>query len=423
MKVLLIQSYLGGKEPLVFPIGLACLHTALRGHEVRVFDTNTSEKPFEELRTLCAGFMPDVTGISLRNIDSTNKRNVIFYYPFFKDTVSAVKTSCKAKIVAGGAGFSMFAREILADEPGIDYGIHLEGEIAFPALLQNIENPERVKSVYYRKDGQVMFSGPAPGCDISAFDAPDRSLFAILAYGRHRDAIGVETKRGCNLNCVYCAYGFLNGKNYRLRKPAAIAEEIERLALGGTKRFMFVDSVFNIPLPHAEEICRQMIAKKLTVKWSAWFSEKNLSAGFLDLALRAGCDHVILSPDGFSDRTLQALGKNVTNADIQAANQMLRECDGYEISYNFFKNPPGQHIGNFLSMALFCLQSRLRLGKRVHFEFSSLRIEPHTKLRDIAIKEGLIREDDNLLEPRYYSNRKTAYIEKIFNLALRLKGK
>jgi hypothetical protein len=93
-----------------------------------------------------------------------------------------------------------------------------------------------------------------------------------------------------------------------------------------------------------------------------------------------------------------------------------------EICYNFFKNPPGQTLGAFAGLLRFFVSAKLKLRKRIHFEFSSLRVEPHTRLHAIAMKEGAVRPDDDLLYPRPYTNRRTIYIEWLFNLLLRLKG-
>ena len=55
------------------------------------------------------------------------------------------------------------------------------------------------------------------------------------------------------LDCIYCIYGFLNGKELRLRKPTKVVDEIEILVKNrGVERFTFVDAVFNIPNDHAE---------------------------------------------------------------------------------------------------------------------------------------------------------------------------
>lgn len=424
MRILLTTSYLGGNEPSIFPLAFSCLRPGLNGHSVKVFDINVSKRPFEELKELVSSFHPEVIGISLRNIDSTNKRKVVFYYEYVKKAIDTIKTCSDAKIVVGGSGFSMFAREIMEDESRIDLGVYLEGETVFPELLDNINTPEKIKSVYYRKNGEIMFSGSRELCDLSRLHLPNVSVLPSKDYKKHRDSIGVETKRGCSLNCIYCIYPFLNGKKYRLRKPDKIVEEIEILVkTEGVTHFMFVDSVFNIPLYHAEDICREIVRRKVKIKWSAWFNERNLTREFLDLIKEAGCDSVMLSPDGCSDDVLKKLGKNLTRKDIVNAYDLLKEVDGLEISYNFFKNPPGQNMCNLILMVVFFIKAKMKLGKRVHFEFNSLRIEPHTRLYDIAISDNNINREQSLLFPRYYTNRKTWYIGKLFDAILWLKGK
>jgi anaerobic magnesium-protoporphyrin IX monomethyl ester cyclase len=424
MKVLLLQSYLGGGEPPVFPLGLACIKAQLSNHDVFGFDMNTSQRPFEELKAVVAVFYPDVIGISLRNIDSTNKREVVFYYTFFKKAIDVIKESSRARIIVGGSGFSMFAREIMAEEPRIDYGVFLEGERTFPALLDNLSAPEAVKGIFYRKDGQVLFSGTGESVDLNRVSLPDRGLVPAGNYQDVPEAIGIETKRGCALKCVYCIYGFLNGKAYRLRETKRIVDDIEHLRKDrGVENFTFVDSVFNIPLRHAEDICHEIIRRGLNVTWSAWFSESGLKKEFVELVRAAGCRKIILSPDGFSDKVLRALKKNITKKDILKSYNVLKRIDGYEICYNFFKNPPGQSLATLLSLLFFCAKAKAQLGKRVHFEFNSLRIEPHTALYDIAVSEGVIRSGDDVLHPVYYTQKMTSYIEDFINLILKLSGK
>lgn len=318
----------------------------------------------------------------------------------------------------------MFAREIMEEEQRIDYGIAREGEQVFPTLLDELSSPEKVPSVYFRSNGSVVFTGPGKQVDLNAVSLPDRSLFPLGAYKAVPEAVGIETKRGCALGCVYCIYRFLNGKNLRLREPEKIVDEIEQLVkVHGLKRFTFVDSVFNLPRSHAEAICREIIDRGLKTTWSAWFKENGLTKAFVELARDAGCRNVILSPDGFSDRVLRDLGKNITKKDILASYDVLKDIEGCEISYNFFKNPPGQSLRAFFSLLRFTFKAKRELGRRVHFEFNSMRIEPNTKLYDIACAKGSISAGEKLLYPKYYSNKRTGYIEKIFNLLLKVLGK
>jgi radical SAM superfamily enzyme YgiQ (UPF0313 family) len=418
MNILLVQAYLGETETPVFPLGLSCLTAAIKGHNLKVFDPNILPSQHQELANLLRKFRPDVMGISLRNIDSTNKRKVVFYYKYFKEMINVVNdiSGNRIKIIVGGPGFSMFAIKIMYDEPRIDYGVFGEGEITFPQLIENLETPQKVKGIFYRKGKKILFTGPRKNPDLDNLQFAYQSLFNLEYYMNIPDAIGVETKRGCALGCIYCIYGFLNGKQYRLRKPVSVGDEIEFLVKKkGIKHFTFIDSVFNLPLDHAKSICSEIINRKLNVSWSAWFHDKYLTKEFVQLFKKAGCNKFILSPDGFSDRTLKRLGKSQNKEDVLRAFNILNQFTGIEICYNFFKNPPGQNLRNFILIVLFCIKAKLRFKNKIHFEFNSLRIEPHTKLCDIAIDEGIIEKGENLLFPKYYINRKTWYIEKFFD--------
>ncbi|MCI5210591.1 MAG: B12-binding domain-containing radical SAM protein, partial [Candidatus Electrothrix sp. ATG2] len=79
MKVLLVQQDMGRrtiKYPL-YPIGLSYIAAALSEHEVRIFDPNVYDYPecFEKLRQEVRKFQPDIAGISIRNIDTTQRRD------------------------------------------------------------------------------------------------------------------------------------------------------------------------------------------------------------------------------------------------------------------------------------------------------------------------------------------------------------
>ena len=425
MRVLLVQSYLGGGEPLVFPLGLARIAQAARGHDVEIFDTNVATNPMDELKSVIAKFKPQVVGVSLRNIDSTNKRKVVFFYEYFRTMLPVLRSALSpgTKIIVGGSGFSMFAEKIVAEEMAVDIGVLTEGERTFPELLATLDEPGKVRGVYYRKDGKVIFSGVRQYSELGDLPVPYAANVRMEPYIGVPDAIGVETKRGCPLECAYCIYGFLNGQHYRLMKPEKVVDDIEFLiTTKNVRSFTFTDSVFNLPLAHAEEICREMIRRKLSVTWSAWFHDGHIPEGFVRLVKEAGCRKIILSPDGFSDKSLAALGKSQREADILRTYNLLARTEDVEICYNFFKNPPGQSLGAFVGLLMFFFTAKLRLKKRVHFEFSSLRIEPHTKLQKLALAEGVIKNNEDLLYPRYYTNRRTIYAEILFNMMLRLKG-
>jgi radical SAM superfamily enzyme YgiQ (UPF0313 family) len=420
--VLLVQAPVDGCEPLVYPVGLACLVPTLGAHQVRTLDTNTTPHHSADLMDELRRFRPEVVGISLRNMDSPNGRRPVSYYGSFKQLVRLVRDHSEATIIVGGAAFSLFAEPIMADEPAIDLGVFLDGETTFAALLDHLDDPASVPSVFFRRGGRVEFSGRAEAP--AAPGRPDMTAFPVADYAAviTPEALGVESKRGCALGCVYCPYGFLGGRHFRLKDPAQVADEVLALADSGAVRFTFIDAVFNLPRDHADAVCDALIARGNCLPWSAWFNEAAIDGPFLDRAQAAGCRTLILSPDGFSDAVLQRLGKSQTIADVLRVYDLVRERPGLRVSYSFFRNPPGQTAAAFLRLAWFCLRARRQLGGRVSFFFSRLRIEPHTAVCELALREGLIRSEADLLEPVFYSPAGTAWLDRVFAFALRLRG-
>lgn len=427
MRILLVQSWLGGDGPSVYPVGLACLAAALPAHTVACFDPNVAADPLGELASRIADFRPDAVGVSLRNIDSTNTRLSVSYLPPFAAVLETVRRAFAGPLIVGGSGFSMFAEAVMARYPAIDYGVYLEGERTFAALLAALAGSAgdvaAVPSVYRREGGAVLFSGPSAKADFTALPAPDFTALPLAPYTAVPWGVGVETKRGCAFSCLYCPYGFLNGRHYRRKAPDRVAEELLGLQAQGLTHFTFLDSVFNAPADHAAAVMEAMIACGLTMPWSAWFTERGLTRDFLELASRAGCQTVIFSPDAYGDKALAALGKAVIRAEIDAAYALVRDMGCFDVSYNFFKNPPGQTLGQALAMLGFILRVRRQMGRRAHFELSSLRVEPHTALAELATKEGRIEPGADLLEPVRYGQKRTAYIEKFFDILLKARGK
>lgn len=421
MKVLLIQAPLDGGEPVVYPLGLAVLAAALPGHEVRTFDPNVSSDPDGGLEALVRAFAPDAVGISFRNMDSPNGPEPVSYYAPFKRLANRVRSLTGAPIIVGGAAFSLFAELVMADVPAIDCGVFLDGEDTFARLLDHLDDPGAAPSVFYRRDGRVVFSGRGEAPCL--LGVPDRTAFPLADYAGvvEPEAVGVESKRGCALGCAYCPYPFLNGREYRLRELQEVAEEVAALARAGVARFTFTDAVFNLPGDHAAGVCEALIRSGNALPWSAWFNERALDTEMLDLAEAAGCRTLILSPDGFSDEVLRRLGKSLSMADVFRVYDMVRSRERLRVSYSFFRNPPGQTVATFLRLALFCLRARRELGPRVSFFFSRLRVEPHTEICDLALREGLITGERDLLRPVFYSQPSTAWLETLFDIVLRLR--
>jgi hypothetical protein len=90
------------------------------------------------LKGAIEGFGPNLIGISVRNIDDQNREHPRFLLDPVKEIVVVCRRFSEARIVLGGAGYSIFPEATLS-YLGADMGIQGEGEVIFPALIERIE--------------------------------------------------------------------------------------------------------------------------------------------------------------------------------------------------------------------------------------------------------------------------------------------
>ena len=418
-RVLLVQapSVENASSERVYPIGIVLLATRLReaGHEVFVLDMNLQKDkdPYTALREKLLELRPDVAGFSLRNLDPLANRQASFMPQFAAAVRLSASVLPQAVIMAGGTGFSLFAKRIMSELPEIKFGITGEAEYSLPALVHSIENPPALENILIRegetikKAGSVKTKTKKP--DMSVYIPADKTILdpgAYLDLNSYTPAFGIEGKRGCPYNCSYCVYPALQGKKARLRAPLAIVDEMEQAnKKWGIDRFHFTDPVVNSPSIHLEEVCREILRRKLKIKWNGFFRESLFDPKSASLYERAGCECISFSPDGLCNEALHALGKKMSEKDILKAARVSAET-GMLTVYHFMVNAPGESEktkGKAIALIerLYDLHSPKRnLGTIV---LNNIRILPGTPVEAMARQKGIIREGTDLLYPAYYN--------------------
>lgn len=403
----------GLSQEKVYPIGIVSLATHLKkaGHQVDLLDMNIEADPFGSLKDRLLGYRPEVVGFSLRNIDPLANKTSSLIPPFVTAVRLAAALLPRAFLVAGGTGFSLFPERIMRELPEIHYGLVGEAEASFPALLASLANPPGIKGLCRRDGGKVLVSPPSADYDMTRYVVPARELLSTRLYegiNNYVPAIGIETKRGCPLNCTYCVYPRLQGKKLRCRRPAGVVDELEFLHREyGIKNFHFNDPVVNIPSGHLETICRELLRRKIRIAWSGFFREDHLDDLNIGLFEEAGCNCFSFSPDGLCDESLKVLGKNLSQEAVLKAAGLAARTEVVTM-YHFMVNVPGENSrtidsGLRLLDRIYELHSRKRnLGTVV---LNNIRLLPGTPIAEIAMKEGVIRPETDLLYPVYYNPR------------------
>lgn len=121
------------------PMGLGMGDAAARkaGHRIRFLDLMAETDPERALAAEIDETRPNAIGIPIRNIDDQNSAGPRFLLSPTRGVVARCKALSAARVILGGAGYSMFPESVL-DYLGADMGIQGEGEAPFVTLLDQI---------------------------------------------------------------------------------------------------------------------------------------------------------------------------------------------------------------------------------------------------------------------------------------------
>jgi radical SAM superfamily enzyme YgiQ (UPF0313 family) len=394
----------------VLPLGMAFVARAAEdaGHEVSQINLMTKPEALNALAEHIQKVQPDIIGISVRNIDDQVSSQPRFLLEPVKAIVSTCRQNSEAKIVLGGAGYSIFPRHALA-YLGADMGIQGEGERSFVTLLDRLKNYDDLSNIpgLYHVDRSI--ANPP-----TAFKKIDHCLFP--QPGRHirtlehtRDEIiwlPFQTRRGCPLNCSYCSTPSIEGKTIRKRTPGLIIDAMAAYVFAGFDHFFFVDNTFNLPPDYSKDLCDQMLGSGLNITWRGilypWKVEKELVAKMAE----SGCVEVSLGLESGSDIMLRKMNKQYRTEDVRRASDLLKTFGIRQMGF-LLLGGPGETRQTVLEGLEFADSLVLEMVKVT----IGLRIYPNTELAFHARRTGQISPDDNLLFPQFYiENEMEAWI-------------
>ena len=418
MRVLLVQvptSHLGAGER-VYPLGLSRLSGLIPAHvEKQALDMNLSPDPWPVLREKLSEFEPDTVMLSFRNLDPLAGHQTSY--------LSSLKTAAQmvrlltpdARIWAGGPAFSLFAERLMREVPEIDLGLVSEGEIVFPRMISGDVAPESLPGVVWRNNGQLVANPLGEKTDLNALPEMDIETFSPATYlegNMYVAAVGIEGKRGCDLQCGYCIYPCLGGRQMRLRSPGKIADEMEHIhKTFGARLFHFTDSVVNRPADHFEAVCRELIRRKLEVSWTGFFREDTLTQQQCDLALKAGLIAIYFSGDALTDHGLKILSKRLTKEDLFRASR-ITVSSGALTMCHFLVNLPGE-LPDYEEEARETLDRLLEIhapaGNLGAVILNTVRVYPGAPLTRRLYRKGLLDPSVDLLYPVYYNPLPTSH--------------
>ena len=395
MKILLISANTLKAPYPVYPIGLDHVAASIHGrHRVHIEDLNVLDG-LDGLADSIREFEPDLIGISLRNIDTTDTTDPVGFIGNYRTVVEIVRRASNAPVVLGGSGFTLFPRRVLT-ELGADFGIVGEGE-RLNLLIDALEadgNPKGLPGVITPHEEEIPF--PTPWTD-GRKPRPEHPATHLSWYLKHGAMLNLQTKRGCPFRCIYCTYPLIEGRKLRLVTPKEAAQTALALEAAGARYLYITDSSFNADINHSLEVARAFKKAGLTIPWGAFFTPLTLPDGYFETLAGAGLKHVEFGTDSLSDSILSSYGKPFTVDQVFTAHEAALAA-GRHVAHYFLLGGPGETMKT-LDETLAHID---QLRKTVLFLFCGMRIYPHTALFHQCAENGHLEAKKDLLEPVFY---------------------
>ena len=217
------------------------------------------------------------------------------------------------------------------------------------------------------------------------------------------ETVGVQTKLGCPHRCLYCLYGYLEGRSVRRREPARVVREVGAYARRwGSRRFWFTDAQLlsnRADHEHLAEILNGILAERLKLEWSGYMRIHELEPELAALMVRSGLHDLEVSLNSGSQAVIDQLRLDFTVDGVMRGFETLKRA-GYtgRVLVNLSLNAPGETRETLRETLGVVARIKKMFGdERVVPVVFFLAIQPHTGLETRSLEDRHLRAGYNPL--------------------------
>lgn len=308
-----------------YPFFLCYLSSLLkqRGIINVIVDAIAEELSDEEFMERVAGYQPDVVVI-----ETSTASYVIdaWWIILIKERVP------DCKVILTGSHVSAQGKEIIRDNPFVDFVIRGEYEIAASDLIQRLINGigdyTDIKGLIYKDHHRnIIDQGRTDPIDIESLPNPERLKTPIYKYndlfaGMQFPCLQIHSSRGCPYGCIFCLWPqvLYGNKKYRTRDPIKVVDEIEEaIKTFGFRSFYFDDDTFNIGKERILALCSEIIERKINLPWGAMARADCLDFQMLKVMRDAGLVGIKFGVESANQGLVQSSGKHLNLDKVKEA--------------------------------------------------------------------------------------------------------
>jgi len=384
VRILLIAPPYALEEYPLPPLSLSYLSSSLLDHgfEVEILDLLTSKASAAKIRRKLQQYQPQLVGITGVTMTFPAAARILKVCKQFDPSITTVM---------GGQHATFAADDAFRRAPWIDIVVAGEGDATVVELASALDKGAdigEVAGLYIHRNGTAIKTAPRPLIDnLDGLPVPARHLLPLSRYHALGAACSVISSRGCPYGCIFCTTPRMYGRKVRFRQPVLVVDEIEVMHREyGFNQINMVDDTFTLNRPHATELCRELIRRRLPITWSVFSRVDTMTPELLSLMHEAGCTCMLFGVESGNEEVLRNIKKGITPEKVRNGVKMATEA-GIGSFASFILGLPGETPETARETLAFAIDLAERWGTQ--FGFHYLSPFPGTELFDQAREMGI----------------------------------
>ncbi|MEW6376166.1 MAG: radical SAM protein [Thermodesulfobacteriota bacterium] len=395
----LSDDYLTGIEPPLWA-GLMATFLRMKGNRVEIIDVEAEKLSLTKVGEIISEVYPRIVGIIVSGTNpSASTMNMIGARMVLKEISGR---GLKVKTLLAGLHPSALPKRTMEEEP-TDFVCEGEGFYTLFELIETLKRDdekgvERIRGLWYRKDGEIIGNERAPLIAHLDEELPYVSwdLLPMNRYrahnwhcfqepGQKREPYAViYTSLGCPFHCHFCCINAIFGKpGIRYRSPEKVVQEIDLLVNNyGVKNIKFIDEMFVLKEEHVLKICDLLIERGYPLNIWAYARINTVNERLLRKLKEAGFTWLAYGIESGNNRVLKSVTKGITVKKIQEVVKLTKEI-GINVIGNYIVGLPEDDLSS--------MKDTLDLAMELNCEFMNLYCAtayPGSALYDQAVREG-----------------------------------
>ncbi|TAJ17411.1 MAG: radical SAM protein [Planctomycetota bacterium] len=254
----------------------------------------------------------------------------------------------KGKITVMGGPHATVDHGIFLESGHFDYVLKGECEFTATDFIKAVDGGsdaelQKVPGLAAIRDGQIWIDNPVPPLikNLDEIPLPARHLLPMDRYFKLNPErlVYIFTTRGCPFKCIFCQKDY-TGRGFRVRSTESIVDELEHLIKHYNPGIiLFVDEILTLRRPRIHEMCDEILRRGLKFEWIANTRADCVDYPLLKHMYRAGCRRIYYGWETGSQKMLDVLKKDLTQADIIESAKMTRRAGIWSKVYLIVGSP------------------------------------------------------------------------------------